>query len=179
MGFSLGGGIGPVRGSVRLGGSRKTSPPSVEEYFFMVAGTLLFFGGTIAAMGLRGEGGITGRVLGALFLLISVGSLLYSPLVGTYFATSWVYFGLTKVHYFNLINLVLFDPPEVVGLDSIVLMFLQLIVMIVFIALVLSIPPLAVFLVLRKLHEKLELESNPENKSGGNTAEAPVEEVDP
>ena len=158
MGFSIGGGIGPLRGSVRLGGRGGGSQTSPEEVLLMVAGVALLFGGTLAAMGLRGEGGITGRVLGVLYVIISFIALFWSPLVGTYFATSWVYYGLSKVHYFDLINFVLFDPPELNSLDALVLIFLQFIVMLVGIALVLLIPPAIVYLILKKLHMNLDLE---------------------
>jgi hypothetical protein len=157
MGFSIGGGIGPLRGSVRLsgrgGGSSELTP---QEIFFMTAGIALFFGGTIAAAGLRGEGGITGRILGVIFTLISFMCLFHSPLVGTYFATSWVYYGLTKVHYFNLFNLLILEPPKIHGidLDGFVLLFGLLLVAIVGGALVLLIPPALVFFILRKLHAK-------------------------
>jgi hypothetical protein len=74
--------------------------------------------------------------------------------VGTYFATSWVYYGLTKVHYFNLINLILFDEPKMDSLDSFVLAIGQLIVLVVGGTLVLVTPPALVYLLLRKLHGK-------------------------
>jgi hypothetical protein len=162
MGLYLSGGIGPLRGSVRLSGRGGGTQASPEDVLLMLAGIAVLFGGTLAAMGLRGEGGITGRVFGVLYVAISLIALFWSPLVGTYFATSWVYYGLSKVNYFDLINFVLFDPPKSLTLDSIVLMFIQFIVMILGIALVLLFPPAVVYLILNRLHSKEVLELEPQ-----------------
>jgi hypothetical protein len=96
---------------------------------------------------------------------MSLGALFWSPLVGTYFATSWVYYGLSKVNYFDLINLVLFDPPKSNSLDSIVLMFIQFLVMIIGIALVLLFPPTVVYLILKRFHSKVVLDSEPQTEA--------------
>lgn len=100
MGFSIGGSIGPLRASVRLGGGRGTTQNDPAFTALLIGVALLSAGGWGAEQGLRGNWGVTGRVFGWLFIIATVVSLV-NRYAATFFLTSWLYRLLAVVGYFD------------------------------------------------------------------------------
>lgn len=101
MPIYLGGGIGPLRAYVRLDGRPRSSPEADAEAN-LIFGTiaLVAFGAWVAVEGLQGRWGNIGRAAGIVFVVATVLSLV-NRISATALLSSWAYFGLGKLGYFE------------------------------------------------------------------------------
>jgi len=156
MVFGIGGGIGPFKVFIPIGGRRRRYRTSDDPTmtFILIGIALVAGGGWATVEGLQGRWGVTGVVFGVLFIIGTVLSLA-SRTVGTGFLTSWVYWGLSRSDYFELGALpgVLLDRYSDWGsVDEFMLYLLSALLFILNLALVLLGPPLVVFWLLTRLH---------------------------
>ena len=155
MGFSIGGGIGPFRYSYRPGRGRSSgsSPEDILIVIAMVGVGAVAMGAWASVEGISGRWGVTGVLLSIIFMVASFFSIFLNEYAATAFSTSWVYFVLAKLKYFNL----LMWPDswlntDYQSLDQFVVFLLVGIAYIVTLVLVIASPPAVTFVVMRKFH---------------------------
>lgn len=173
MGFSIGGGIGPLRYSYRLGGRGSSgSSESDPAVILAIVAVAAIAGGAWASVeGLTGRWGVTGVVFSVLFIIASFFSIFLNEYVATGFITSWVYLVLAKIKYFNL----LMWPEswlntEFDSLDQFVLFLLVAAAYITTLVLVIALPPSGVYFAMNRLHRGYfanlpETKKTPDEKS--------------
>jgi len=98
----LGGGIGPLRAYVRLGGRpRPRSQEADAEASLLFGGiAIVAFGAWAAVEGLQGRWGNVGRGFGVLFVIATLVALV-NRVAATALLTSWAYWGLAQLGYFE------------------------------------------------------------------------------
>lgn len=159
MGFSIGGGIGPFRASYRLGGRGGSSGSSESDPLFLVLflAIALIAGGAWAAVeGLSGRWGVTGVIFGIVFILATFIGIIFNEYTATGFVTSWLYLGLAKLNYFDI----MLWPDSWMNsdfetLDEFMLYLLVLIAYLTALAVVVLLPPAVVYANMRRLHRTI------------------------
>lgn len=151
----LRGGIGPLRASVRLGGPRRRSPEVDSEASMIFGGVaLVAFGAWAAVEGLQGRWGNVGRGFGVIFILVTLAALA-NRVAATALLTSWIYWGLAKLGYFEWMILASLRPQENfefgLSVDQSFMWLLTAVLGLAGVAATVALPPLVVGLVVHSV----------------------------